>query len=228
VRDDPASVKHVNLVLGRDLVEQMSRPKDGEALLGDEPAHGREDAGSGCAIESHRRLVEEEKARAMNERAGDLDPSRLSAGQRADFFVAPLGKARSGDEGRDVRAYLRPGKPVQRSMIGEILAQTQVEIERSALEHHAELGQGDRGGALEIVPEDANAAAAARIKARDDREERGLAGAVRSKESDEAALRHRQGYVGKRLARAEPVADLMRLERRWAGHHWADTTTPQG
>ena len=164
----------------------------------------------------------------MNERARDLDPPRLSAGQRANLFVDPLGKARSGDEGRDVRVYLRPGKPVQRSMIGEILAQTQVEIERSALEHHAELGQRHRGGALEIMPEDANAAAAARVKARDDREEGRLAGAVRSEESDEAALRHRQGYVGKRLARAEPVADLMRLERRCGGHHWADTTTPHG
>ncbi len=164
----------------------------------------------------------------MNERARDLDPPRLPAGQRANLFVDPLGKARSGDEGRDVRVHLRPGKPVQRSMIGEVLAQTQVEIERPALEHHAELGQGHRGGALEIVPEDANAAAAARVKARDDREEGRLAGAVRPEESDEAALRHRQGYVGKRLARAEPVADLMRLERRCGGHHWADTTTPHG
>ena len=124
MRDDPASVKHVNLVLGLDLVKQMRRPKDGEALLGDEPAHRREDAGAGRAVESDRRLVEEEKARAMNERARDLDPSRLAAGQRANLFVDPLSKARSGDEGRDVRVYLRPGKPVQRSMIGEILAQT--------------------------------------------------------------------------------------------------------
>ena len=118
VRDDPASVQHVNLVLGLDLVEQMRRPKDGEALLGDEPAHRRDDVGAGRAIESDRRLVEEEKARAMNERARDLDAPRLPAGQRANFFVDPLGKARSGDEGRDVRVYLRPGKPVQRSMIG--------------------------------------------------------------------------------------------------------------
>ena len=98
-------------------------------------------------------------------------------------------------------------------MIGEVLQQRQIGIEAAALEHDAELPQSRRRAAPDVVAQDADLAADVVVEARDQREQRRLAGAVRPEQHDEAAARHGERDIVERLDRPETVADAADQQR---------------
>ena len=116
----------------------------------------REDVGARLDVEADGRLVEDQEPRLVQQRARDLDAPHLAAGEVAHLVVRAVGK-------RDPRQHLvgagaRRARPdaVQRGVIGEVLRDREIEIERARLEHDAELAQRRARLALHVMAEDAD------------------------------------------------------------------------
>jgi hypothetical protein len=92
--DDPAAIEHQDLVRGKD-AGQSVRDHDGRGALGDGGEIGL-DRLLGGAVERRGRFVEDEDARALQDRAGDRQTLLLAAGQLeatlADQGRVPLGQ----------------------------------------------------------------------------------------------------------------------------------------
>ena len=109
-----------------------------------------------------------------------------------------------------------PADPVQRRVVGEVLPEREVAVERPALEHHADAGERLAGLAARVETRDLDPAGGAVVEPGDEREERGLAGAVDAEEGGEGAARHGEAHVAERLEPPEPVAHACHGERRRA------------
>ena len=75
-----------------DLVDQMRRPQHRDVVLAHQPAHMLEDVGARLDVEPDGRLVEQQQARAVQQRARDLDAAHLAAGQVAHLVVGAVGQ----------------------------------------------------------------------------------------------------------------------------------------
>ena len=71
----------------------MRRPQHADALFGDELADVVEDVGAGLDVEADGRLVEQQQARAMQQRARDFQPPHLAAREVAHLAAGAVGKA---------------------------------------------------------------------------------------------------------------------------------------
>src|SRR3954447_18258426 len=111
--DDTSSMQQVDIVLGLDLVEEMGRPENRKAFLGDEGADAGDDVGARLPIKPDRRLVQQEETGPVHDGARDFHPPRFSAGQGSNFVVEAAGEANLPEERGDAGAHLRPGKPMQ-------------------------------------------------------------------------------------------------------------------
>jgi len=158
--------------------------------------------------------------------ASDLDAAHLPAREVAYLVVSAIGE-------RDLREHIsRAGTrliladAVQRCMIGEVLRDRQIKVERARLEYDAEQTQRRTRLAPHIMTKDADASGADRIEPGDQREQRALAGAIQPKQRDEAPGRDRERHIVERLARAVEVADAFDRKRRHA--HSREIVTPQG
>src|SRR5262249_25890830 len=88
VVDDPDAVGEL---VG--LLEVLGREEDGDALVLRKPAHLVPEGGAALDVQAGRRLVEEEDARAVDERQGEVEPALHAAGVALDAAVARLGQA---------------------------------------------------------------------------------------------------------------------------------------
>ena len=124
----------------------------------------------------------------VQQRAGDLGAALLAAGQPRDpaAHAARRGRPARATSAARVRASAR-GQAVQRRVVGEVLRDRQVGVERPALEHHAHLGERRPGRAAQVVAEDLDAAGDVVVEPGDQREQRGLAGAVHPEQRHELA-----------------------------------------
>src|SRR3954464_8792119 len=75
--ENPALMQNHEVVAGTDLVKQMRSPQHANALLGHQPPYVTEDIGARLDIEADRRLVKQQQARPVQQRARDLKPSHL-------------------------------------------------------------------------------------------------------------------------------------------------------
>ena len=82
-----------------DDVHVVADQDEGHAARGLEIVEEVEDLGLHRHVEGRGRLVEEEEARAEEERAGDGDPLALSAGERVRVAAGELGRQADGGEG---------------------------------------------------------------------------------------------------------------------------------
>ena len=105
-------------------------------------------------VEPDRRLVEQQHARAMQQRAGDLDAPHLAAGKVAHLVCGAVRQSRPA-RGQPRRAAFasRAEMSMQRGVIGEILRDREIEIEGSRLEHDAKPAQRFAGRAVHIETE---------------------------------------------------------------------------
>src|SRR5262245_19523369 len=82
-------------------------------------------------------LVQQQEARPMQQSSGDLDPSHLAAAQTADLVLEAFEKSRAAELGLDAVLGVAPAHAVERRMVAEIVADGEIEIERTLLEDGA-------------------------------------------------------------------------------------------
>ena len=206
-------MEHDHLVLGRDLVDQMSRPEHADVLLGAQPADVLDDRLARADVEADGRLVEQQELRPVQQRAGDLDPAQLPARELADLVAGALGELEAGELGGRAPLRLAARDALQPRGVEQVLHDREIEVDGALLEHHAERGERLRGPPAHVGAEDPDAAAAVAVEPGDQVEQRGLAGAVLAEQHGEAAGRDRERDLVQHLARAEAVAQASDLER---------------
>src|SRR5271155_1680702 len=99
---------------------------------------------------------------------------------------------------------------------GEVFADSQLAVETRMLEHDAQPSPHCARIAGQVVTEEARAAGLNGSQRREQFEQRGLAAAVGSKETENLASCDREGYVTERLAIAVAKAQGARFDR--GGH----------
>jgi hypothetical protein len=204
-----ALVQHDDEVGIGDLVDEVRCPQHAEPLLLHEPAHDADHALARADVEADGRLVEQEAARPVQERAGDLDAPRLAAGEIAHLLVGPVGKADGGERLGRAPARLAGADAVQGGVIEQVLLQREIAVERLRLEHHAEALQRCPRPAPHVVTEDVDLAGDVVVEAGDQREERRLTRAVEAEQHGEGAARHGERHVVEHQLLAEAVAHAL-------------------
>src|SRR5271170_5336515 len=96
---------------------------------------------------------------------------------------------------------------------GEVFADGQLAVQTRMLEHDAEPSPHRAGIASQVVPEEARASSLNRSQRREQFEQRGLAAAVGSKETENLAPRDRKSYIVERRAIAVAKAEGARFDR---------------
>ena len=173
-----------------------------------------EDVGARLDVEADGCLVEQQQARPMQQRAGDLEPPHLAAGEIAHLAAGAIGKPDPRQHLIAARARLAPADAVQGCVIEQVLHHREVEVERARLEHHAQQPQRLARRASDVVTENADAAALNSEQPRDQREQRALAGAIETEQRGEARRRHGEFDVDQGAARAVGMADAVDRQRR--------------
>ena len=126
--------------------------------VGRKPANVIENVGARLDIEADRRFVQQQQARLMQQRAGDLDPPHLPDRKIADAIGAAIGHGHAIQHLCDEIVGALVGDTVQRRMIQQVLPDRDIDIERAGLKHDAELAQGRAGFASDIMAENADLA----------------------------------------------------------------------
>ena len=106
---------------------------------------------------------------------------------------------------------------VQRGVVHEVLGEREILVERARLEDDAETLQGRARLAAHVVAQNADLAGDVVVEARDEREQRRLAGAVEAEQDAEGAARHGQRHVVEREVVAEAVAHAVDDQRVGCG-----------
>ena len=139
-------------------------------------------------VEARQRLVEQERRRIRDQRAGQRDALRFAARALARHLVEQMGDANHiGDLAHAPASAPLGGTFFMRSPNSMFCAHRLVREQRMALEHHAEAAVAR----LEIVdhaPIDADFARARILEAGDHAQRGGLAAAGRADEHDEFAV----------------------------------------
>ena len=86
---NPALVQHNDIVIFRNFVDQMGGPQHRDTIF-DEPAHVLEDICSRLDIKADCRLIQQEQARPMQERASDFDLPHLAPGEAANLVFGTV------------------------------------------------------------------------------------------------------------------------------------------
>src|SRR5688500_8771171 len=97
-----------------------------------------------CDVESDRRLVEQEQVWIVEQGAGDLDATTLPAGKSAVLFATPLLPLQACRFVRGALLRAPPGHAAQLRVIGQVLRDREVEVERRLLEDEAHAAQRRR------------------------------------------------------------------------------------
>ncbi len=123
----------------------------------DQPPDMAEDVGARLDVEADGRLVEQQQARAVQQRARDLDPPHLAAREIAHLVAGAIGKPDARQHLGGAHARLAPADAVQGGVIQQVLHHREIEVERARLEHDAEEPQRLARRARDVMAEDADA-----------------------------------------------------------------------
>src|SRR6185437_2041434 len=225
-----------DMIVVVNLVDQMGRPKDADSLVVDETSHDLENPGARLDVKPRRRLIEQQHARPVQERPGDLHSPHLAAGKEAHLVVGAVGEADAGELDRLPRARFAPADAMQGAVIGEVLRDAEIGIEGALLEHDAE--QRQRGAAVgrDVATENSHISRSTHIKMRDHREQRALARAVQAQQHSKTGWRDIetdfvQGDprpIGMRHVLDRKRADGRFRRRLGDNRHCFEIATPQG
>ena len=185
-------------------------------------AHPHRDVG----IEAERGLVEEEQLGLVDERLGQRQ-TLLEAGRQLVVLRVPM-------TGQLERLDQLVHPPPQRGAVEAVepaverhdLADAQTPQERRPSTRHVEATANGRGVADDVVAEDRHGSTIGSEQRGEDRQQRGLAGAVRPQHADDGAARDGKRDAAQRLrvppadpAGAERLFDIARLDRQH-GAEW--------
>ena len=115
----------------------------------------------------------------MQKRARDLDPPHLTAGEKAHFVARAVGEPDTSELDRLSRARFAPANAMQRAVIGEVLRDAEIRVERALLKYDAKSRKRRAALARDVAAEDVDRSRSTRIKVGDHREQRALARAVK-------------------------------------------------
>jgi hypothetical protein len=157
-------------------------------------------------IERRQRLVEEQHARLDDDGAGQCYALLLAAGQLLRRAVAEAGKTNHFESTVD---FLAGGGALDAPALeteGDVLRDRHVREQCVRLEHHADVAAPDRDVG-DIIVADRDDALVGLDKARDDAQQRGLAGAGWAEKAGERAFREFGGDIGQDRCGAVGLGD---------------------
>ena len=134
-----------------------------------------------------RRLVHQQHARLVQQRARQLDAAAVAAAQLRRLVVGAVGEPEPRQFVGDARLRDAARNAVQPGVEQEIGRDGQLEVERRLLEHDAELRQRRHRHAQHVVAHDRDAAGIRHEQAGEQLEQRRFAGPVRPEQRDELA-----------------------------------------
>ena len=224
------------MIVVADLVDQVGRPKDAYSLVGDKTSYDFEDPGPRFDVEPGRRFIEQQHARPVQERPRDLDPPHLTAGKEPHLVAGSVSETHAAKLDRPSLARLTRADAVQCAVIGKILRDAEVGIERALLKHHAEPRESRAALTGDVAPENAHHARSADVKMCDHREQRALAGAIQAQKYSEAGGGDVEAHLVQRDSRAIGVRHVLDRERADGrlrhcvgdDSHCFEIATPQG
>src|ERR1043166_9450314 len=152
----------------------------------------------------------------MQQGARDLDPAHLPAGKLAHLVVGAGGKVDFVEHPARTSPCLARRNAVQGRVEHQVLRDREIEIEGAGLEHDAEYAQCSAGLGTHVVTENADRAVAGGKQARDEREQRGLAGAIEPEQHGKARRGDRKRDLVERLPAPVEMAHAGYRKRRRA------------
>ena len=177
--DHPVGVGH--------LVAEMRRPQHGDGALRAHRQHQLDEIAAALRVEPDRRLVHQQQARLVQQRARKLDPAAVAAGELRGLVVGALGEAEPCQLLLDARLGDRARNAVQAGMEQKIGGDGELEVERRLLEDDAEPRQRRHRIARHVVAHHLDAAGIGGEQAGEQLEQRRLAGAIGAEQGDELA-----------------------------------------
>ena len=206
--DDPA-VAHRHHPLGGAGDAHVVRHEHDRLAVGVALAQDRHDLAGGGGVEVAGRLVGEQDARAVDQRAGDRDALLLAAGEVAGDARGGVGEAEALEQLRRAAAGLAGRDAGQQRGQLDVVGDREVRDQVEELEHEADLAAAQARaaglvGAGQVLALHAHLAAGRAVEAAEQVEQRRLAAAARPGDGDELAVRHPQ--VDVRRARSRPPA----------------------
>jgi hypothetical protein len=147
-------------------------------------------------IQPDRRLVEQQQARLVHERAGDQQPPAHAARQLADLGTPAIGQVRDPQRAVDRGAPLRAPDPVEVREDQEVLLDGQRHVEVVELRDDAHLGTRGLGVLGQAVAQHLDLALVGDRLGGEEPHRGGLAGAVGSEQADAGAVGHREVQAG--------------------------------
>src|SRR3712207_762192 len=138
-------------------------------------------------VEADGRLVQQEEPGVVEKGAGDLHATPVPAVEVAHPLAGALCHAEPIEFPLDPGVRLPQRQAAKESEISEILANRQVEVEGRLLEHDAERRERASPDRTDVHAADVDPPFARLDQSRDEREQRRLAGSVRSQERREGA-----------------------------------------
>src|SRR5213594_2265557 len=188
------------------LAHVVGRQHDRDPLLAAEArdvgAHARGDVG----IEAERGLVEKEQLGLVDERLGQRD-ALLEPGRQVRVRGAPVRlELAQLDQRVDAAPERATAQAVEPAVERDDLADPQAPQERRPPAHHVQPAPERARLAHDVVAKHGHAPAIGRQERGEDREQGGLARAVRAEHADDRAARHRQRDAAQRgrLAAVQP------------------------
>jgi len=175
---------------------------------------------AGLGVEPGSRLVEEQDARPVLQRAGDFEPPLHAAREALDVIVAALPQPDEAQQRLYPRTPLCPRYAIEDAMQFHVLGRRQLAVEARILEHDAE-GAADQSRLLDrVVAGDEQLPLARREHRRQHLDRRRLAGAVGAEKAEDDALRHPKRDVVDRGEAVEALDQIAGLDDR--GRHFTD------
>ena len=148
----------------------------------------------------------------MHQGSGDLGSAGLTARQVPNPIVDSFGKPDPFQQRGGTFLCIALGDSMKRCVINEILADRQIGVESSGLEHDSDLGKGLGWLLTHVTTEDPDGTGPAVVQSCDDCKKRRFAGSVGAKESHETALRDAERDILQNLPRPKPMAHALDVQ----------------
>src|SRR5215470_12512206 len=222
--------QHAALEEDRDPVDEVERhvhvvlDQEDRRVAGEPPDHLGDRRRLG-GREARRRLVEQQHLRRARERQDQLDLTLLAVGELSRHLSGAIGEPPLGQQ--RLGALAEMAVALAASMYREARGVEPLDGEEHALEYgeprkerrdlerprQSELCAPVRRHARHVLTLEANASRRRPVDARDDVEQRGLAGAVGSNDRQALPRRDREAHAAQRGETAEVVGEPLDLER---------------
>lgn len=160
----------------------VGRVEHGHAL-GAEVFDAFEDRVSALWVYAHRRLVQYEELRAVQQADTDVEPALHATGELAGTIAGPVGKLDDCENLVDPPGEIRSGQPVESAEEREVLPRREVRVDGEVLRNVADGSLGCHASCAEWFAKDVHLARITLQESADHRDARGLAGTVRAEES---------------------------------------------